>query len=120
MLLNKRMVQVFRDTWVGLSMSTCEDWWFKQNKAAMPDLVLPFPLQDTATSYGFGAVGSVVYLRMLNRSMDGVGGIGAALGQPRLLVPIILTAAFNRYNPAHKCVVVLCHLRLLMLLWCTI
>lgn len=37
---------------------------------------------------------------MLNRSMDGAGGVGAALGQPRLLVPVILTAAFNRSPPA--------------------
>lgn len=58
-------------------------------------------LQDTATSYGFGALGSLVYLRMLNRSMDGVGGVGAALGQPRLLVPVILTAAFNRSETGH-------------------
>lgn len=53
-------------------------------------------LQETAASYGLGAVGSLVYLRMLNRSIDGVGGVGAALGQPRLLVPVILTATFNR------------------------
>ena len=55
-------------------------------------------LQDTAASYGLGAVGSLVYLRMLNRSIDSVGGftVGAALGQPRLLVPVILTGAFNR------------------------
>ena len=42
----------------------------------------------------------MMYLRMLNRSIDSVGGfsVGAALGQPRLLVPIILTATFNRYE----------------------
>lgn len=57
-----------------------------------------YVLQDTAASYGVGAVGSLAYLRMLNRSIDSVGGftVGAALGQPRLLVPVILTAAFNR------------------------
>lgn len=59
-----------------------------------------FYSKDTAASYGVGAVGSLAYLRMLNRSIDSVGGftVGAALGQPRLLVPIILTAAFNRWN----------------------
>ena len=59
--------------------------------------------QDTAASYGVGAVGSLVYLRMLNRSIDSVGGfsVGAAVGQPRLLVPVILTATFNR-SVLHK------------------
>ena len=61
---------------------------------------LVLALQETAASYGLGAVGSLVYLRMLNRSIDGVGGVGAALGQPRLLVPVILTAAYNRYDPS--------------------
>ena len=60
--------------------------------------------QETAASYGLGAVGSLVYLRMLNRSIDGVGGVGAALGQPRLLVPVILTAAYNRYDPSASCI----------------
>ena len=55
-------------------------------------------LQETAASYGLGAVGSLVYLRMLNRSIDSVGGMGAALSQPRLLVPVILTGTFNRYD----------------------
>ena len=55
-------------------------------------------MQGTAASYGVGAVGSVVYLRMLNRSIDSVGGfsVGSAVSQPRLLVPVILTATFNR------------------------
>ena len=55
-------------------------------------------VQEVAASYSFGAVGSLVYLRLLNRSVDSVGGfsVGAALGQPRLLIPIILTAAYNR------------------------
>ena len=55
-------------------------------------------VQEVAASYSFGAVGSLIYLRLLNRSVDSVGGfsVGAALGQPRLLIPIILTAAYNR------------------------
>jgi len=58
--------------------------------------------RETAISYGVGALGSFVYLRMLNRSVDAFGaeggGIGAALGQPRLLVPMILTLGYNRWN----------------------
>ena len=63
--------------------------------ASVP-LNLLLVLQETAASYGLGAVGSLVYLRMLNRSIDSVGGVGAALSQPRLLVPVILTGTFNR------------------------
>ena len=56
-------------------------------------------LQETAISYGVGAVGSFIYLRMLNRSIDAVAGDGltGALGQPRLLIPIALALGFNRY-----------------------
>ncbi len=58
--------------------------------------------QEIAASYGFGAVGGLVYLRMLQRSVDGIGGsgLGEAAGgvasQPRLLVPIVLVLAANR------------------------
>lgn len=54
--------------------------------------------QEGAISYGVGAIGSFLYLRMLNRSMDSVGGgsIGGALGQPRLLIPIVLAMGFHR------------------------
>lgn len=50
-------------------------------------------------SYAVGAVGSFVYLRMLNRSVEGMtgGGLGGALGQPRLLIPIVLALGYNRY-----------------------
>jgi len=56
--------------------------------------------RDVAASYGVGALGGLVYLRLLNRSMDGIGagGMGAALGSNRLLIPLILTLGFNRYN----------------------
>ena len=60
------------------------------------------PSQEIAASYGFGAVGGLVYLRMLQRSVDGIGasGVGQAAGgvlsQPRLLVPIVLVLAANR------------------------
>jgi ATP synthase protein I len=57
-------------------------------------------MQETAISYGVGALGSFMYLRMLNRSVDAFGaeggGIGAALGQPRLLIPMALALGYNR------------------------
>lgn len=50
-----------------------------------------------AASYGVGALGGLVYLRLLNRSVDGVGeGLGGAVGQPRLLIPVILALGYNR------------------------
>lgn len=50
-----------------------------------------------AASYGVGALGGLVYLRLLNRSVDSVGGgVGGALGQPRLLIPVILALGYNR------------------------
>ena len=63
--------------------------------------------KETAISYAFGAAGSLVYLRLLSRSVDttnpaGTSGIGevveGTLGGQRLLVPAILVAAWNRYN----------------------
>lgn len=55
-------------------------------------------LQEAAISYGVGAIGSFLYLRMLNRSVDSLGGgLGGALGQPRLLIPVVLALGFNRY-----------------------
>lgn len=51
-----------------------------------------------AASYGVGAVGGLIYLRLLNRSVDGVG-LGGALGQPRLLIPVILALGYNRRVP---------------------
>lgn len=53
--------------------------------------------RDVAASYAIGALGGLLYLRSLSRSMDsfGVGGVG---GGPRLLIPVILALAYNRYN----------------------
>lgn len=55
-------------------------------------------VQDTAASYGLGALGGLMYLRLLNRSVDGMGAsfLGAAGGQARLLIPVILALAYNR------------------------
>ena len=53
--------------------------------------------REVAASYGVGALGGLVYLRLLNRSMDAMGGgVGGALGQPRLLIPVILALGYNR------------------------
>ena len=53
--------------------------------------------QEAAISYGVGSIGSFLYLRMLHRSIDSFGGgLGGALGQPRLLIPIVLALGYNR------------------------
>lgn len=53
--------------------------------------------RDVGASYGIGALGGLLYLRSLSRSVDsfGVGGVG---GGPRLLIPVILALGYNRYN----------------------
>ena len=54
--------------------------------------------RDVAASYGVGALAGFLYLRSLSRSVDGFGsGLGGA-GSPRLLIPLILAAGYNRYN----------------------
>lgn len=89
--------------WDAATRNVSRQWLYHSCLLLWPccQLVLVLLWQETAASYGVGAVGSLVYLRMLNRSIDSVGGftVGAAMGQPRLLVPVILTAAFNRYEP---------------------
>ncbi len=53
--------------------------------------------RDVGASYGIGALGGLLYLRSLSRSVDSfaVGGVG---GGPRLLIPVILALGYNRYN----------------------
>lgn len=59
---------------------------------------------DTAASYALGLVGSLIYIRMLGNSVDGLGSGDAsgamkgAMGQPRILVPVLLVMLFNRWN----------------------
>ncbi|CAM6038274.1 unnamed protein product [Sphagnum compactum] len=59
---------------------------------------------EIAASYGVGLLGALVYIRMLGNSVDSVGArdaggaVRGALGQPRLLVPVVLVMAFNRWN----------------------
>eukprot|EP01025_Chloroclados_australasicus_P069950 TRINITY_DN996_c1_g1_i13.p2 TRINITY_DN996_c1_g1~~TRINITY_DN996_c1_g1_i13.p2 ORF type:complete len:339 (-),score=45.54 TRINITY_DN996_c1_g1_i13:413-1348(-) len=59
-----------------------------------------FYTKEVAASYLLGALGGFVYLRLLNRSVDGIGtfSVGSLAGQPRLLIPVILVLAFNRWN----------------------
>eukprot|EP00798_Chlamydomonas_sp_ICE-L_P026791 gene26791-4381_t len=52
--------------------------------------------QDISISYLIGAMGGFLYLRLLQKSVDGVGI--AASTQPRLLIPVILALGFNRWN----------------------
>ncbi|CAI5961174.1 unnamed protein product [Closterium sp. NIES-65] len=59
---------------------------------------------EVAVSYAVGAVGSLVYVRMLSSSVEALGAnsvqgaVRGAVGQPRLLVPVVLVMAFNRWN----------------------
>ncbi|KAI7744527.1 hypothetical protein M8C21_014591 [Ambrosia artemisiifolia] len=58
---------------------------------------------EIAASYGAGLIGSLVYMRMLGNSIDGMadgarGVIKGAIGQPRLLVPVALVMIYNRWN----------------------
>lgn len=53
--------------------------------------------QDLAASYGLGALGGYVYLRMLHRSVDAVAGEGGGSSSAtRLLVPVVLVLSANR------------------------
>ncbi|XP_028964317.2 protein CONSERVED ONLY IN THE GREEN LINEAGE 160, chloroplastic-like isoform X2 [Malus domestica] len=50
-----------------------------------------------------GLLGSIVYMRMLGSSVDSMadgarGLLKGAIGQPRLLVPVVLVMIFNRWN----------------------
>ncbi|KAG6551153.1 hypothetical protein Mapa_007388 [Marchantia paleacea] len=59
---------------------------------------------QVAASYGAGLLGALVYVRMLGSSVDSIGAQDAgsaargALGQPRLLVPVVLVMVYNRWN----------------------
>ncbi|XP_057792371.1 protein CONSERVED ONLY IN THE GREEN LINEAGE 160, chloroplastic [Salvia miltiorrhiza] len=58
---------------------------------------------EIAASYGAGLLGALAYMRMLGNSIDSMadgarGVIKGAMGQPRLLVPVVLVMVFNRWN----------------------
>ncbi|XP_057527915.1 protein CONSERVED ONLY IN THE GREEN LINEAGE 160, chloroplastic [Amaranthus tricolor] len=59
---------------------------------------------EIAASFGAGLLGSLAYIRMLGNSVDSMASSGskkmikAAVGQPRLLVPVALVMIYNRWN----------------------
>lgn len=59
---------------------------------------------EVAASFGAGLLGSLAYIRMLGNSVDSYGvkgvqgSVRGALGQPRLLVPVVLVMMYNRWN----------------------
>ncbi|KAM7503328.1 hypothetical protein LguiB_002232 [Lonicera macranthoides] len=58
---------------------------------------------EIAASYGAGFLGSLVYIRMLGSTVDSMadgakGLMKGAIGQPRILVPVILVMIYNRWN----------------------
>lgn len=62
-------------------------------------------MQEVAASYTMGALGGLVYLRMLHKHLDSLGGSGnlvsGVISNQRLLVPVVLVMAFNRCG-AHE------------------
>ncbi|OWM78709.1 hypothetical protein CDL15_Pgr002880 [Punica granatum] len=66
-----------------------------------------------AFSFGAGLLGSLMYIRMLGSSVDSMadaatGQSKGSIGQPRLLVPVVLVMIFNRWNeilvPEYGCI----------------
>ncbi|KAG0487350.1 hypothetical protein HPP92_009445 [Vanilla planifolia] len=58
---------------------------------------------ETAASFGLGLLGSLLYIRMLGYTVDSMAGgaqglVKNAVGQPRLLVPVVLVMIYNRWN----------------------
>ncbi|TVU35579.1 hypothetical protein EJB05_17477, partial [Eragrostis curvula] len=58
---------------------------------------------EIAASFGAGLIGSLIYLRMLGTSVDSIAGgtgetVKSAAAQPRLLIPVVLVMAYNRWN----------------------
>lgn len=60
---------------------------------------------EVAASFGAGFLGSLAYIRMLGTSIDAMadgggarGLLKGAIGQPRILVPVVLVMIYNRWN----------------------
>lgn len=77
---------------------------------------------EIATSFGAGFLGSLAYIRMLGNSVDSMASTGskrmikAAVGQPRLLVPVALVMIYNRWNEIGAPQYGLMHLELIPML----
>lgn len=60
--------------------------------------------RDVAVSWGIGALASVLYVRLLSRSVDSVASedegaqVGGAASQPRILIPIVLVLFASKYH----------------------
>ena len=60
--------------------------------------------RDVAVSWGIGALASVLYVRLLSRSVDAVASedageqVGGAASQPRILIPIVLVIFASKYH----------------------
>ncbi|KAK4789627.1 hypothetical protein SAY86_016931 [Trapa natans] len=68
---------------------------------------------EITVSFGAGVLGSLMYIRMLGSSIDSMadgakGLTKGSIGQPRLLVPVVLVMIFNRWNgilvPEYGCI----------------
>ncbi|CAN4075469.1 unnamed protein product [Withania somnifera] len=77
---------------------------------------------EIAASYGAGLLGSLMYMRMLGNSVDSIRTEGpkalikGAVGQPRLLVPVVLVMIYNRWNGILAAEYGLMHLELIPIL----
>ncbi|KAG5569337.1 hypothetical protein H5410_059103 [Solanum commersonii] len=77
---------------------------------------------EIAASYGAGLLGSLMYMRMLGNSVDSLRTDGpkalikGAVGQPRLLVPVVLVMIYNRWNGILSAEYGLMHLELIPML----
>ncbi|KAJ7543329.1 hypothetical protein O6H91_09G033400 [Diphasiastrum complanatum] len=88
-----------------------EAQWERARKAVSGGIEVLLDLRKTLfnknkgiCSYGVGLLGAVAYIRMLGNSVDAFGSrdaggvVRGAIGQPRLLVPVLLVMIYNRWN----------------------
>ncbi|KAM3382693.1 hypothetical protein P3S68_008268 [Capsicum galapagoense] len=77
---------------------------------------------EIAASYGAGLLGSLMYMPMLGNSVDSIRTDGpkalikGAVGQPRLLVPVVLVMIYNWWNVILAAEYGLMHLELIPML----
>ncbi|KAG0485586.1 hypothetical protein HPP92_009434 [Vanilla planifolia] len=73
------------------------------SKAAFCIFVLNVTNWTLKLLFGLGLLGSLLYIRMLGYTVDSMAGgaqglVKNAVGQPRLLVPVVLVMIYNRWN----------------------